>query len=210
MKTNCEKLDLENWARKNHYMLFKDFEEPFFGICVELDCTKAYHTSKKNNYSFFLYYLHKSLVAANRTEPFRYRIANNEVFVYDCTNASPTINRPDGTFGFGYMDYYESFSDFARNAQIEIDRVQNAKDLQASNSEDNIIHFSSIPWISFTSLSHARRLSSGDSCPKITFGKMTEKEGKLFMPVAVHVHHALMDGYHVGRFIDEFQNLLNE
>lgn len=190
-------------------MLYKDFEEPFFGVCVELDCTKAYKVSKENNYSFFLYYLHKSLVAANRIEPFRYRITDNEVFVYNQTNASPTINRPDGTFGFGYVYYYEDFSDFVKNAQSEIDSVRFAKDLQPSLSEDNFIHYSSIPWIAFTSLSHARRLSSGDSCPKITFGKLIEKDGKLLMPVAIHVHHALMDGYHVGQFIDEFQNLLN-
>jgi chloramphenicol O-acetyltransferase type A len=30
------------------------------------------------------------------------------------------------------------------------------------------------------------------------------------MPLSVHVHHALMDAYHVGLFIDEFQKLMNE
>jgi chloramphenicol O-acetyltransferase type A len=29
------------------------------------------------------------------------------------------------------------------------------------------------------------------------------------MPVSVHVHHALMDGFHVGQFVEAFQDILN-
>jgi chloramphenicol O-acetyltransferase type A len=38
---------------------------------------------------------------------------------------------------------------------------------------------------------------------------MTRENGKKSMPVSVHVHHMLMDGYHVGQFIDAFQELMN-
>src|SRR5690349_15903660 len=121
MKTT---LNLDNWARKDHYYFFKQFEEPFFGLCVNIDCTKAYSLCKATQTSFFLYYLHKSLVAVNNTEAFRYRILDDEVVVYDQVNASPTINRKDGTFGFAYMNYHEEFDIFRQDAQVEIDRVQ--------------------------------------------------------------------------------------
>ena len=39
---------------------------------------------------------------------------------------------------------------------------------------------------------------------------MTETSGKRSMPVSVHVHHALVDGVHVGQYIEEFQKLMNE
>ena len=29
------------------------------------------------------------------------------------------------------------------------------------------------------------------------------------MPISIHVHHALMDGYEVGLFVEEFQKLMN-
>ena len=67
-----------------------------------------------------------------------------------------------------------------------------------------------MPWIKFTSVSHARSFSHADSVPKISFGKMTEVAGKKLMPLSIHVHHALMDGYHVGQHIDLFQELLNQ
>lgn len=207
MKT---KLDLDNWARKDHFNFFRQFEEPFFGICVNIDCTTAYKTSKDLNSSFFLYYLHKSLVAANKIEPFRYRIDESEVIVYETVNASPTINRSNGTFGFAYMDYHENLQTFLKEAQKEIDRVQSTSGLIPAISGENVIHYSSIPWINFTSLSHARAFSFKDSCPKISFGKMTEVNGRKSMPLSIHAHHALMDGYHVGQYIDLYQQLMNE
>lgn len=205
-----EELDINNWERRDHFNFFKNFEEPFFGVIVDLDCTSAYKYCKDNRFSFFLYYLHQSLKAANKIEPFKYRIVNEKVIVFDEVNASPTINRPNGTFGFAYMDYLEDFSKFKKMAEGEIDRVQNSSGLIPAVSSENVIHYSSIPWIKFTSISHARSFSFKDSCPKISFGKMTEYGGRREMPVSIHVHHALMDGFHVGKYIEEFQRLMNE
>ncbi|ERM83250.1 hypothetical protein P872_16360 [Rhodonellum psychrophilum GCM71 = DSM 17998] len=39
---------------------------------------------------------------------------------------------------------------------------------------------------------------------------MMDFEGKKVMPLAIHVHHALMDGTHVGEFLEKFQNLMNQ
>ena len=49
-------LDLENWNRKEHFVHFKQMEEPFFGATIEIDCTEAYQTAKSLNASFFIYY----------------------------------------------------------------------------------------------------------------------------------------------------------
>jgi len=205
-----KELNIDSWARRDHFNFFIQFDEPFFGVTVDIDCTRAYDTAKQNGVSFFLYYLHKSLIAANKIESFRYRISEGKVFIYDQTNASPTINRPDGSFGFSYMDYYESFEDFKTAAQQDIDRVQNSLGLVPAVSGENVIHYSSLPWINFKSISHARSFSFKDSSPKISFGKMTVQQDKKIMPVSIHVHHALMDGYQVSQFIDLFQQLMNE
>jgi chloramphenicol O-acetyltransferase type A len=202
-------VDLQAWERKDQYQFFKQFDEPFFGVCVKVDVTEAYQKAKEQNLSFFLYYLYQSLLAANQIEPFRYRIKGEDVWVYDEIHASPTINRPNGTFGFAYVDYTTNFLQFLAQAQQEITRIQNSTGLVPALSGENVIHYSSVPWINFTGISHARAYSFPDSCPKISFGKMTEENGRRVMPLSVHVHHALMDGFHVGQYIDLFQELLN-
>ncbi|MBL3657182.1 chloramphenicol acetyltransferase [Fulvivirga sediminis] len=201
-------VNLEHWNRKEHFQFFSQFEEPFYGINVQMDCTYAYNKAKKQGVSFFLYYLYQTLKAVNETENFRYRIIGDQVFEYDKVHASPTIMRDDNTFGFGYIEYHEATDIFYAKASKEIERVKNSNRLEAAARED-VIHFSALPWINFTSVSHARSFSFPDSCPKISVGKMTEKSGIRSMPVSVHVHHGLVDGYHVGLFMDRLQDLLH-
>lgn len=204
-------LDLENWNRKEHFKHFSQMEEPFFGATVNIDCTKAYQNAKSLNASFFIYYLHKTLVAVNTIENFKYRISEGKIYINDRVNASATIGREDGTFGFSLMEYNPDFRIFEHDALLEIERIQNTTGLfTRSFDDDNVIHFSAIPWLNFTSLSHARSFTYPDSCPKISFGKMmTSENGKRTIAMSVHVHHGLMDGLHVGQFVDCFQELMN-
>ncbi|WP_129717644.1 chloramphenicol acetyltransferase [Pedobacter sp. SYP-B3415] len=205
---SASELDLENWARKDHFNFFSKFEEPFFGVTIRVDCTAAYRVSKASGKSFFLYYLYQALKAANETEAFRYRISGDKVLVYDQVHASPTINRPDGTFGFAYIDFNEDEEAFHRAAQHTIAAVKAGSGLVPAVSGENVIHCSALPWLDFTGISHARSFSFPDSCPKISFGKVTEHAGRKSMPVSIHVHHALADGYDVGRFVTHFEELM--
>ena len=205
-------LDLDNWNRKEHFLFFKQMQEPFFGVTVEIDCTKSYETAKALDTSFFIYYLYKTLVAVNTIESFRYRISEDKIFVHDKINGSATIGREDGTFGFSLIEYHSDFTIFEKTALTEIERIQNTTGLFTRTfEEDNVIHFSAIPWLNFTSLSHARSYSFPDSCPKISFGKMMVAEnGKRTMSMSVHVHHGLIDGFHLGQFVDYFQEIMNQ
>lgn len=203
-------LDLENWNRKEHFEHFCKMEEPFFGVTVEIDCTEAYQTAKNIKTSFFIYYLHKTLVAVNSIANFKYRIADGKIYINDRIDASATIGREDGTFGFSLIEYNPEFKIFEQTALAEIERIQNTTGLfTRSFNDDNLIHFSAIPWLNFKSISHARSYTFPDSCPKISFGKMiTSETGKRTIAMSVHVHHGLMDGLHVGQFVDFFQEIM--
>jgi chloramphenicol O-acetyltransferase type A len=205
-------LDIENWPRKEHFLFFKQMEEPFFGITTTIDCTKGYETAKQLETSFFVYYLHKTIVAVNRIEAFRYRIIDDAIYIFDRIDVSATIMREDKTFGFSMIEYSSDFDVFAKNTFEEIERIKNTPGLFTREfPNENVIHFSAIPWINFSSLSHARSYTFPDSCPKISFGKMMiDDNGKRTMSMSIHVHHGLMDGFHVGQFVDCFQELMNK
>ncbi|MBL7887183.1 MAG: chloramphenicol acetyltransferase [Flavobacterium sp.] len=204
-----QKLDIDTWNRKEHFLFFNQMEEPFFGITTPIDCTKAYQKANELGVSFFTYYLHKTLVAANSIENFRYRIKDNEVFIFDRIDASATILRDDKTFGFSLIEFNEDVHEFATIVKREIERIQITSGLFTRDYPENLIHFSALPWVNFTSFSHARSFTWPDSCPKISFGKMVEENGKKTISISVHVHHGLIDGYHVGEFIALLEKLMN-
>ena len=202
-------LDIDNWNRKEHFNFFKQLEEPFFGVCVPIDCTIAFKKAKTEKHSFFISYLHKVLVAVNSVECFRYRISGDDIVIYDEIDASATIGRPDGTFGFSYIKFHPNFKEFNLIAKKEIERVQNNSGLEVAVAGDHVIHFSSLPWLDFTSFSHARSFTFADSAPKISVGKMTETDGKKSFSISIHAHHGLVDGFHVGQFVEKLQELMN-
>ncbi|MCJ8208143.1 chloramphenicol acetyltransferase [Mucilaginibacter sp. RS28] len=204
-----KQLDIDNWARKEHFHFFKQFTEPFHSVVINVDCTNAYRFVKANGFSFYLYTIYVALKAAQEVESFRYRIEDGGVSVYDQVAASATIGRADGTFGFSFIEYYPGLEEFMQRATAEAKRVQEGSGLELRPRNDLIL-ISTLPWLNFTSLTHATSFRPEDSCPRITFGKMTENYGKRSMPMAIHVNHALCDGLHVGLYAEAFQRLLDE
>lgn len=205
-----KKINIRNWNRKEIYNFFKDYEEPFYGITMELECTGAYEFAKSRNISFFLYYLYLTLKAVNQTEAFKYRIEGDDLYLYDLINGSATIDRDNGTFGFSHIHYFEDLDLFLERATEEVIEVRTSDRLIKSEIGENIIHFSSLPWIRFTSVSHPRRYSRRDSIPKITIGKYHTVGDSMMIPVSVHVNHAVADGLHVGEFFQRLQELFQQ
>lgn len=206
------KIDIDSWNRREHFNFFINFDDPFFGLTTKLDCTRAYQKCKKEGTSLYFYYVYQSLKAANQIENFRYRIIDNEVWCFDNIHVSATSLRPDETFGFTFVEFSESLEEFIKQATLEKEAVNLSSGLRfnENTSRMDTIHYSAIPWIDFTSLSHARSFKHPDSCPKISFGKIHEENGKKVLPFSIHVHHALMDGKHVADYLELLQQLLNK
>lgn len=201
-------VDISSWKRREHYNFFKTFDQPFFGITKLINCTEAYRYCKSYNIPFLLYYLHKSMVAANHVTAFRYRIEDEQVFEYEQISGSITVLRNDETFGFAYFNYYPDLLTFSKEAKDRIRSEKSSKGLNLKPNTNDLIHYSILPELDFSSMQHAQMLTASDSIPKIVFGKLNFKDGQVLLPVAVHVHHALCDGLHVSKFFKDFERRL--
>jgi chloramphenicol O-acetyltransferase type A len=205
-------IDLETWPRREHFAFFSAFEEPFFGLVANVDCTAAQAEAKRLGVSFFLYYLYHAMAAANEIEEFRYRIEDGQVYCYDRIHASATLGRPDHTFAFSFIEQADTLASFIAAAEAEIAAVQASTGLRLSDltARPDVVHCSALPWVRFTGLTHARSFGHPDSCPKISFGQVFTEGNTLQMPLSVNLHHGLGDGYHVGLFLAAFQRRLGQ
>lgn len=201
-------IDINTWNRKLHYNHFIALKDPYFSVTIPFDVTKAYEFSKLNKLSFFGRYLHDCMKAINAVENFKYRIENDLVVEHDVIHASATLMRTDNTFGFSFIDFNDDLNIFVKNLEAEKDRINTTIDLYPPKNGLNCIHCSALPWFQFSA---QKEPVSGvlDSVPKIAFSKAVKTESKLIMNVAISVNHALVDGYHVGKFSEKFQEYLN-
>ncbi len=204
------RLDLASWERHQQYELFRSYDWPWFNVTVDVDVEAvAARCAAPGGPSFFLASLWLSLVAANEVRELRLRLRGDEVVEHRLIHGGSTVLMPDDSFVFAYFDFLPEFEPFAERAAAELERVRGGPGkLEPRPERDDLIHYSVLPWIAFTSFQHARRLGQDDSVPRLVFGRRREVAGRRRMPVSVEVHHALADGLHVSRFYQRFEELM--
>lgn len=203
-------LDLDNWPRRAAFAHFAGLSQPFFSLCGRVDVSALQaRVARHRGATLFLAYHHAALFAANQVEPFRYRLDEGRVRVLEQVDGSTTVLRADETIAFASLPFERDFGRFVERALPLLARAKAGGDAPLEEADAQAtIHMTTIPWLAFTSFSHARGPAALDSVPKLAFGKFSEEGGRLWMPVAVEVHHALMDGLHVGRFYQAMQRAL--
>jgi len=125
-------------------------------------------------------------------------------------NGGTTVLLPNESFAYAYFDYHPDFDKFVSEAARAVDIVRTESGPLKPTMRDDLIYFTTLPWFSFTSFAHARTKGRGKSIPRIVFGKFTKENERLMLPISVEVHHALMDGLHVGRFLTRLEAALAE
>ena len=205
----AEYLDVTNWARRDLFEFFRGYDNPYFNVCTRLDVTRLL-ALRRPGVSVSLTYHYFALRIANEIEPFRYRLRDDRVLVHEVIHGGTTVLLPNESFAFAYFSYEEDFGKFIGAAQHAVNIVRSGDDVFRPQAGDDMIHFTTLPWVSFTSFSHARNWGPGDSVPKIAFGKFTKENERILLPISVEVHHALMDGLHVGRFLTQLEEALGE
>jgi chloramphenicol O-acetyltransferase type A len=202
-------LDLDAWPRRELFEFYRDFDKPYFNICTRLDVTNLLpEVAKHSGVSVSLTYHYFALRAANEIEQFRYRLRNGRVLVHEVINGGTTLMLPNETFTLVYFDYFDTFANFIGPAQRAVEETKKDGAFQPRHEDDARIHCTTLPWISFTSFSHARNWRREDSVPKISFGKFIRENDRTLMPFSVEVHHALVDGLHVGRYVARIEEML--
>ena len=71
----------------------------------------------------------------------------------------------------------------------------------------NFCPVSCLPWLSFTSFAQDTYTESEMLFPLIKFGKYFRTDGKIQIPVSVFVSHAVADGYHTCKLINDMQEI---
>lgn len=205
-----EVINLNTWNRKSHYEHFRGLKDPYFGVIIPFDVTKAYQFAKANAVSFFGRYLHDCMKAINEVDELKLRIVDDQVVKYKTIHASATLMRPDKTFGFSYIEFDENLHQFLRHLELEKTRIEQTNDLYPLRNDEACIHCSALPWLNFSG--HKEPVSGAlESVPKLAFSQLIiQDDNHKTMNLSINVNHALVDGYHIGLFSEKFQHYLNK
>ncbi|MDP2007157.1 MAG: CatA-like O-acetyltransferase [Rubrivivax sp.] len=202
-------LNTDTWARREAFEYFRRFDKPYFNVCVRLDAAPLKAAAAARGASFTLACHFMTLRLANLHAPLRYRLEGGRVRIFDAVHGSTTVLRDDESFGFAYLQHTADFAAFCTRGQAAMAAAHaRHQAFEPRVDETALVHFTTLPWLHFTSFSHARNWGREDSVPKIAFGRLQAEGERLWLPFSVEVHHALMDGLHLGRYVQAVEAAL--
>lgn len=199
--------DLERWPRRRTFDFFRTFDRPHFSVCTRLDITALVAAGERLGDSGVTLALHHAvLTVANAQQPMRLRLAGERVLDCEVVDGSLAVLCDDDSITFAYLAFDADYTRFAAAARPRLAAARRGEvPLDPGADVSAMIHFTTLPWFDFTSFTHPRQGTGDDSVPKIAFGRRVEAGRRWSTAMAVEVHHALMDGVHVGRFVQALQ-----
>jgi chloramphenicol O-acetyltransferase type A len=197
--------------RQAHFNFFNSMNHPHFNICANVDLTEFIPFIKDNHIPFTPSIVYLISQTANQIREFRWRIHNDKVIEHTVVHPSFSVyTEVADVFSFCEVDYEASFPVFVKNAQKRMEEMRKNPSFSDKDGRDDYLFLSAIPWVSFTGFQHAMQSHPTDSVPRIVWGKYFEDNGRIKMPLSVQVHHAVVDGRHVGHFFQNFEGLAKE
>lgn len=204
---NFNIINKDHWHRKEYFEHYFSQIPCTYSITVKLDISKI----KKSNlklYPTMLYFITK---VVNKHSEFRtaFDMDGNLGFFDNMIPCYTIFNKDTETFSNCWTEYSDDYDVFCKSYEVDIERFGAAKGMIAKpNIPENNFPVSMIPWSTFEGFN--LNLPKGDKylLPIFTMGKYYEEEGKYLLPLAIQVHHAVCDGFHVCRFINELQELI--
>lgn len=198
-------IDMENYARRQHFNYFRSLPYPYVGITADVDVTDLLKYCKAKKRSFYLMFIHAVALAADKVPELRQRIHGNQIIEYSECPTSHIELLEDGSYC--YCTLYHHLPLKAYYSEAEKARTDcKAGSITEDEAVESMYFISTLPWLHYTAMVQPVA-GSDESNPRITWGKYEENDkGRYTMPVTILAHHALVDGIHIARFYRELKD----
>lgn len=195
-------IDMSTFPRKAHFDYFRSMTNPYVGVTVQVDVTELVTFCKREKVSFYLTMIHLAALAADGVPEFRQRIRGDGIVEYDACPTSHTELLDDGTYCYCALRHELPFKEYLAYAETERQKCRENPSIEEEEDVESEYFVSTLPWLHYTAFVQPTT-ASGDSNPRITWGRYEENErGRKLLPVTVLVHHALVDGLQMSQFYD--------
>jgi chloramphenicol O-acetyltransferase type A len=198
-------IDLDSWPRASQFTFFRQYANPHYALTARIDVTRLISDDKPAGVSVFNGALFAIMAAVNAVPELRTRFSGDKVCEYEIVHASVTVPIDGDQFAFCDIPFSHAWPEFDRNCRQVIDAARRQVELKNNVAgSQEWTYLTCLPWVHFTAMTHPVD-GPADCIPRIAWGKIESDAGRWFMPVAIQVHHALVDGRHVGQFFEVLQ-----
>lgn len=207
---NYTLVNLNEWGRGSLFKFYIDKMRIVMSLTADVNVTNLRAYSKKNNLNFYPLMLWVVSKIINSHDEFKYSWDDaGNLIKWDFVSPSYTdFHADDENFVKMVTEYSDDLFEFCSRVDKDRQRHKNEQAILV-NQPPNFFDVSCLPWIKYSHFDIHVFDKGKFLAPVITWGKFEEKDGKLIMPLTMNIHHAVADGFHLSRFFNEAQELMD-
>ena len=207
---NYTTIDLNAWSRGNLFQFYIDKMRIVMSLTVDIDVKNLKLYSKKTGIPFYPLMLWVVSKVINNHDEFKYSWDNEGNLIrWDYVSPSYTdFHSDDENFTKMVTEYSDDLTEFYGRVMADRERYKNDRAM-LDNQPLNFFDVSCLPWVKYKHFDVHVFDEGKFLAPVVTWGKYEQTEDKLLMPLTMNIHHAVADGFHLSRFFNEVQELID-
>lgn len=201
----------KSWGRYDLFYYYINNLRCVLSMTCDIDISYFLPFVKNKNYRFYPAMMWAVSKILNSREEFKLGWNNNnQVGVYDIIHPYfAHFYKEDEKCAKLVVKYNNDLSIFHSRFINITEKYKTCRAFDYCNIPKNTFDVSCLPWINYKNFDMHIFDEGKYLAPVVTWGKYTESDGKITIPVSFNLHHACVDGYHLSRFFLELQEFID-
>lgn len=212
MNNTFHLIDRTKWERDIYFDYYYNRIKCRYTLNANIDITELVAYRKHRGLKFFPTMLYVIMRVVNANKEFRMDFdSNNRLGYWEEVVPSYTVFHDETkTFTDVWSEYDRDFSTFYDTVLRDMETYGGITGVIKARPGQprNFCPVSCLPWLSYTAFAQDTYVENSLLFPLIKFGKYFERDGRLLLPFSVSVHHAVADGYHTCKLINDVQEMV--
>lgn len=207
---NYTKVDIDEWSRGSLFQFYIEKMRIVMSLTVDINVAPLITYTKKNDLKFYPAMIWVVSKVINSHDEFKYSWdTDGNLIRWDSISPSYTIfNRDDECFSKFVTEYTDDIFEFYQRTVDDQRKYQEERAI-IGNQPQNFFDVSCLPWVKYKHFDVHVFDEGKFLAPVLTWGKYEVQNGNALMPLTMNIHHAVADGFHLSRFFNEVQELID-
>lgn len=204
-------VNLDTWDRGEVFRFFIDNMRNVMSMTVDIDVTPLVMFVKANGLKFYPTMMWVVSNVINLHDEFKYGW-NEDGKLIQWNYVSPyyaDFRESDESFVKLVTEYSEDLNEFHSRFLSDRVKYKDFKDFDLKDVPKNTFDVSCMPWVKYKNFDIHVFDSGMYLAPVVTWGKYENVNSRIIMPLSMNIHHSVADGFHLCRFFNEVQELIN-
>lgn len=207
---NYTKVDIDEWSRGSLFQFYIEKMRIVMSLTVDINVAPLITYTKKNDLKFYPAMIWVVSKVINSHDELKYSWdTDGNLIRWDSISPSYTIfNRDDECFSKFVTEYTDDIFEFYQRTVDDQRKYQEERAI-IGNQPQNFFDVSCLPWVKYKHFDVHVFDEGKFLAPVLTWGKYEVQNGNALMPLTMNIHHAVADGFHLSRFFNEVQELID-